>query len=250
MKIVRGVDDIGFMSLSVWERARLVRKLAGVLREFGLMKGAIYLADRVLTLCHGRVYFYSIVAQPVATASVLARRPGRTIAVRLVTSDELLAAPLPMDRKVIAYRMKQGAVCFGAFKGTTLVGYLWLCLSRYREDEVRCIFEFPVHCSWDFDVYVRPEDRMSIVFVRLWDAANEFLRHRHIKWSISRISALNNASLSAHRRLGAIPTGWMLFVCLGPMQLAISSIAPHLHFSMPASKVPVFSLESPMRPDR
>lgn len=228
----------------------MVRKLEGVLRELGLMKGAIYLADRVLALCHGRVYFYSIVAQPVATASVLAKQPGRTIAVRLVTSDELLAARLPVDQNVIAYRMKQGAVCFGAFKANTLVGYLWLCLSRYREDEVRCIFEFPEDCSWDFDVYVRPEDRMGMVFVRLWNAANALLQHRHIKWSMSRISALNHASLSAHRRLGAIPIGWMLFVRLGPAQLAISSIAPHMHLSMSTSKVPVFSLESPMRASR
>lgn len=217
----------------------------GVLREFGPLKSWIYLGDRAVSRWGGRIHLYAVVAQPVATAPLLGSRRGGAVVVRMVNCPDLLTKSLPLDSNVVAYRMGQGAVCFGAFRGDAIIGCLWLCLGSYQEDEVRCIFRPPADCSWDFDVYIKPEHRAGIAFASLWDAANQFLRSRGAKWSMSRISVLNSRSMSAHGRLGATPIGSMLFFRLCRAQLAISSVAPYVHFSTSTSRIPVFTLAPP-----
>src|SRR3546814_8400271 len=100
----------------------------------------------------------------------------------------------------LAYRAAQGAVCLGAFKNDAIIGCLWLCLSSYVEDEVRCRYQpAPAgEASWDFDVYVVPAQRSGPAFGRLRDEANAFLRQQGVACSWSRISAFNPASLASH----------------------------------------------------
>jgi hypothetical protein len=220
-----------------------LRKLAGVFREYGLAKGNFYLLHRVIASIGGGLYLYDLVAQPVPSNAWLPPSRGAGITVRQIDDVGPALGRLPLEEGVFAFRKRQGATCFGAFKGSEMVGYLWLCLGRYREDEVDSVFVTPG--SWDFDVYVLPEYRGSIVFLKLWDAANDFLRHRSVRWSMSRISALNISSLASHRRLGARRVGRMLFLRFGKLQVAISSISPHLRLSVSDRKAPVYHLPSP-----
>ena len=77
---------------------------------------------------------------------------------------------------------------------TNSLGYLWLKLQGYEEDEVRCRY-VPVPergTAWDFDIYVAPPYRMGRTFTRMWIAANDFLRSNGIEWTLSRISSLQH----------------------------------------------------------
>lgn len=133
--------------------------------------------------------------------------------------------------ETLAYRHGQGAICLGAFKDGRLIGWLWLCLGPYLEDEVRAYFIPPARTAWDFDVYVAPEYRATFALPRLWDAANQFLQKRGSYGTMSRISALKPESINAHKRLGAISVGWACFLHCRKAQLALSSTSPYVHFS-------------------
>jgi hypothetical protein len=148
---------------------------------------------------------------------------------------------------VIARRFAEGAVCFVARSGERFAGFIWLQLSPYEEDEVRCRY-VPTPgatTAWDYDVYVVPEFRMSRAFLRLWDAANAHLRQNGVAWTLSRISMFNPSSLGAHARLGVRPTGTAVFVRFGAVELAFFSMAPYVHFSRTMAKRPVVTLRAP-----
>jgi hypothetical protein len=127
-----------------------------------------------------------------------------------------------------------------------LVGFIWIRLDRYEEDEVRCDYLLdPVgELAWDFDAYVAPEFRMSRAFVQLWEAANEFLRRRGYHWTASRISAFNPASLASHRRFGAEHRHTALFLAVGPVQLALLSLRPYVHLSAGRASRPAVVLRA------
>jgi hypothetical protein len=135
----------------------------------------------------------------------------------------------------------------GAFKETSLVGYLWLLLGPYEEDEVRCRF-IPMpqgKAAWDFDFYVVSRYRFGVGFLRLWDEANRYLKHRGIRWTMSRISAFNAVSLASHRRLGARVVGHAVFVVLGPCQLAVTTVFPFVQLSIGARNEPKIRVYPP-----
>lgn len=225
----------------------LLRKLGKAVKELGFAHAGIYLMDRGLAGLGGNVRLYRIVAQPVPAHSLLTGTRGQTISVRQVSPDDPGLNEMPLDRRVVDYRMGQNALCLGAFKGAHMIGCLWLCLGPYQEDEVRCRF-IPVplgKTSWDFDVYLLPEYRLGLGFARLWDEANRLLRERGIAWSISRISVLNLGSLAAHARLGARVLGTTLFLRIGRMQLAIASLSPRIHLSFSAHRNPEFVVRAP-----
>jgi hypothetical protein len=164
--------------------------------------------------------------------------------VRQIDPKDPALLSLPLDDKVLSYRADQGAVCFSAFKGEEIIGCLWLCLTPYQEDEVRCRFHPmpPGGSTWDFDVYLRPEHRSGLGFARLWDEANRFLRQRGIAASWSRISAFNPGSLAAHARLGAKVVGKATFLRLGTCQLMLASMPPYFHLSLRRSEMPSIRL--------
>ena len=225
----------------------LLKKLAAAVEEFGLAQACVYVMDRGLNRLGGSVRLYRIVAQPVPAQPLLTHARGQTIAVRRVSSDDPSLKHMPLDRRVIDYRVGQDAVCLGAFKGAQMIGCLWFCLGPYREDEVRCRF-IPIplgKASWDFDVYLLPEHRVGIGFARLWDEANRLLRERGIAWSMSRISALNRRSLAAHARLGARVLGTTFFLRIGRMQLAFASLHPKVHLSFGSQRIPQFVIRAP-----
>lgn len=229
--------------------ASLMDKLTSLLRELGLIGTLCYAVQRLGARSGGllALHRYLFVAQPVAKTPLLPARRGRSIAVRQLDPEDPLLLKLPLDRDVLAYRAGQGAVCFGAFKGEEIIGCLWLCLSGYDEDEVRCRYQpLPAgQASWDFDVYLLPEHRSGLGFARLWDEANAFLRGRGVAYSWSRISAFNAGSLAAHSRLGARVLGQATFLRLGGCQLMLGSVPPHRHLSFRMKGRPSLELHNP-----
>jgi hypothetical protein len=224
----------------------LLRKLKEAVEAFGPFDGALYVIHRALNSVGGALLHYDYVAQPVASQPLLSGTRGRSIAVRLVSVDDPVLLQMPLTPDVIARRAAQGAICFGAFKGEAMIGCLWLCLGPYEEDEVRSRF-LPAPAglvSWDFDVYLAPDHRLGPGFARLWDTANAYLRERGVRWSVSRISAFNRRSLAVHARLGTRRLGSAVFLCLGRIQLAFSSIPPRFHLSRGPGHIPVFVLDA------
>ena len=155
-----------------------------------------------------------------------------------------LVARFPRPQHVLRRRFADGAVCFAAVRNGELLGFIWIQLHQYEEDEVRCLYvlEHSSRAAWDFDVWVDPQFRLTRTFARLWDAANAFLREHGCRWSISRISAFNPASLAAHRRLGLRHLQSGLFVLIGSLQLAFFTCAPFIHFGLSSRHRPILRL--------
>jgi hypothetical protein len=216
-----------------------------LIRELGWLNGAWYALDRLLrAVSHGRarLHKYYFMAQPVADKRWLPPSRGASLEVRQISASDAALKGFPRPAAVLPYRFEQGAICLGAFKAQRCIGFLWLALGPYREDEVRCRY-VPVpqgQAAWDFDVYVDPEHRASLAFLRLWDEANRFLAARGMRWSLSRISAFNPTSISSHSRMAARRVGRAIFIALGSWQVSLSSIAPHFFLSRHADSFPVF----------
>lgn len=226
-------------------------RLQSLLAQFGYLNGSLYVVDRVLeklSAGRARVYKYYFVAQPVPDAALLAADPRASIQFRQLGEDEAKALGRPSE--VIEDRLLQGAICIAGFKNAELAGFIWLLCGSYREDEVRCRFtpRPAAHAAWDFDVYILPRFRLGRFFVRLWEQANDYLRARSIRWTISRISAFNSGSVSTHAKLGAMMLGWAVFLKCGPCQLMLTNLKPFVHVSFNAHSVPEILLFAPTPP--
>lgn len=168
--------------------------------------------------------------------------------IQMAQDRSQLPQSLPRPEHVIEKRFEQGSVCVYQEKDGALRGYIWLQLGDFQEDEVRAVFApSPIEQTvWDFDVYVDPDYRLSRSFSRLWQAVNAELRERGVRWSHSRISAFNPGSIRVHEKLGAVRTGWAVFLCIGKLQCLFSCRAPYAHFSK--SSRPRVVIGSPNNP--
>lgn len=225
------------------------KKYKATTAELGHLNAFLYSANRAYTKTTGRhiLWRYVLVAQPVPSKDRLSVSRGRTIEVRPLNPGDPTLTLLPITVQTIEHRLRQGAICLGAFKNDEIIGCIWLQFGAFDEDEVRCRFvPLPAdETAWDFDVYVAPLHRGSLAFLRLWDSANAYLRARGIRWSMSRISAFNKISLTSHARMNACRLGTATYLRLGGCQIMISSLKPFLHLSMrPASK-PSVDLHAP-----
>lgn len=221
------------------------------IRELGWLDGFLYALNRSLVMISGnrmRLYKYYFVAQPVPETRWLSPRRGKAIEVRQIAESDPIVREFPRPDWVIPYRFKQGAVCLAAFKAGGFIGFLWLTLGAYQEDEVRCRYAPPAQAkaAWDFDVYLAPEHRLGVAFLRLWDEANSFFRAREINWSLSRISAFNRGSVLSHARMGATRLGSAVFLRIGSWQIMVAAIPPYFHLSTYPGSFPTLVL-SPQR---
>lgn len=229
--------------------------LSDTLREiftgFGWKDGSLYLLSRSLNRArrNWNLYKYYLVAQPVSQVSLLAPTRGKNLIVRRIEQDDPLVAQMDRPPEVITMRYRQGSVCLGALKGDELAGFLWLHFGPFSEDEVRCHFvpDPQTECAWDFDVYVAPKYRFSYAFARLWDEANMLLRERDIRWTMSRISAFNKASLASHAKLGIQVVGSAVYIALGNIQLTFATQKPWLHLSLARDTAPKLRVPAPDR---
>lgn len=219
--------------------------LVDVMKNLGATNGSLFLMARFLdkiSFGRARLVRYQFVAQPVSMGAAFATA-GKLVVRRAYQADPLLLE-LPRPPGVIERRFREGHVCFVAEVAGRLAGCLWLAEDFYLEDEVRCCYrwEDEAAAAWDYDVYIRPDHRLSRAFMRLWQTAHQYLTERGVRRTFSRISAFNPASLSAHRRLGATKIGTGTFLIAGPVQFAFFSFWPFVHFSAGGGAVPQLDL--------
>lgn len=136
-----------------------------------------------------------------------------------------------------------GAKCLVAFKDGKFIGFLWLLLGPYQEDEVRARFILlPENkTAWDFDVFIVPEYRFGLAFTCLWDEVNNLLLNNDIHWSCSRIAATNSMSLRLHLRQNAECLGSAYFLCSTGW---LASLFPYFHLSFYENSYPEFYLKT------
>lgn len=228
----------------------MLARLRHSIAELGLANGLWYAAAHALsrlTRGRARIIRYYLVAQPVGEAPPEKERPGAALVIRPVPEHDPAVAAFPRPPEVIARRYADGALCFGAYMREEFAGFLWLMENAYEEDEVRCRYELasPDTCVWDFDVYVEPRYRIGRTFSRLWDAANRHMLDTGKRWSVSRISAFNPASLASHKRLGLRDITTATFVVIGKWQLSLLGQPPYLHLSASAPSRPTLRLAPP-----
>jgi hypothetical protein len=226
---------------------RKIAAAASAIRELGFLNGGCYLVDALCSaVSKGRVRLrkYYFVAQPVRKLPWLPGKRGAQLEVRRVLPTDPIIDAFPRPPQVMPYRFQQEAVCLAGLKDGHFIGFLWFTIGPYQEDEVRCRY-VPLpsgRAAWDFDVYLAPEHRSGIAFLKLWDEANRFLAERDVGWSLSRISAFNRQSLLSHARMNATRIGTAMFLSIGRMQLCMSSVRPFLHCSFRERSWPSFAL--------
>lgn len=213
------------------------RAFAAVRENFsslGIVDGMLGSAARALDKASGgciRIFKYRFVAQPVPDAPLAPPVDGVNTRIYRALPVNGIVRDFPRPPEIVARRFADGAVCLVAERAQRLAGFIWLIRDRYCEDEVRCdyVLDPADALAWDFDAYVAPECRMSRVFAQLWDAANRFLKSEGCRFTVSRISAFNAASLAAHQRLGIVRLATGTFVVAGRFQLALFSCRPWCH---------------------
>ena len=210
--------------------ARVTARVQSAIAEYGAGNVVLLALHRLLERLPfpAGVERLHIVAQPVPAVPAPPARRGRDIAVRPLGAGDPALAVITRLPGELADRFAQGARCLGAFRGHELLGWLWFVTVEYRDFTHPVDFELHPQATtaWDFDVYVRPDARLTAAFARLWEVACDELRARGVRQSLSAISAYNPASLRAHRRLGMRPFGSLLVVQFGPLRAVLSR---HFH---------------------
>jgi GNAT superfamily N-acetyltransferase len=228
-----------------------MNKLRALIQTHGLIDAIIHIVSRVvraasLGKCElRRHYFFS---QPVRTIPLLPARRGANISVRAAAPDDAIVASFPRPQPEIAARFACGAECLVAEISGTLAGFFWLQAGGFWDEEVGSHFSpSPAAITvWDFDMYVDPKHRGGLVFARLWDAVNQHLSQRGVRFSVSRVLADNEDSLRAHARLGAFPVGSAIGIAVGRRRWLISTLRmqplpsagknPHVSRAVPAEE--------------
>ncbi len=212
-----------------------------ILAQLGWLNAGLYLLARIMQKASGgrwTMYRYLFVAQYVADTPLTPMR-GADIAIHMADRVQPLPEDYPRPAAVVTARYAQGARSLSAWRNDRLAGFIWLIFDTYQEDEVRARYQLASpQASWDFDVWVRPDERLGWVFRRLWEAARIHLRQRGIRWTCSRISAFNAGSLRAHGRIGTRPLGHATFLRCGAWQWMFASLRPYFHLSRSPASFP------------
>lgn len=232
----------------------LLQRIAASLRQLGWRDSAWLAVARLLARVPRQrcaLYRYQFVAQAVAPGSLCHGR-GRNITVTPCLAEGDLP-PGPVRRPgVLRARYGQGAQCLVARHAQApaqMAGWLWLLRHGCQEDEVRARYALASsQSSWDLDVWVAPGQRGSLVFARLWEEANAVLHAQGVRWTCSRISRFNPASLAAHARLGTHGLGTATFLRCGRWQWMAASLPPYLHLSRHPGDVPCLAFDTSSLP--
>ncbi len=213
-----------------------VARLRRLGERLGWPVGALYLCHRALRAMTGGwadIHCYFLVQQPVGKSCLLPGHLRDAVAVRTLTGADPEIATALSRAGELDERLRRGDTCLAAFQDGRLAGYLWLCYAPFEDDETGCRFA-PLAAAggaWDFDLSVAPESRGGIAFAALWDAAWGELRRQGYGWTASRVSAFNDRSLRAHRRLGAVTTGTILVLRAGRGGAVLSSVGPRFRLA-------------------
>lgn len=229
---------------------KIKQQIQNSTNQLGLVDGTLYLIGRILEKSSANrcgLLKYYFVAQPIRRVNPTLLGSKTDIVIKRILPNDPLLPLFPRPSFVLEDRYHQGAVCFVATRGKQLVGFIWVVLDRFVEDEVRCVYRtLPERkTAWDFDVYIDPKYRLGRTFIRLWDTVGAFLIEQQYQASISRISAVNQRSLKSHERMGAVRLGSAIFIRLGNIQATFSSLRPYFHLSFGLQSLPTFNLTAP-----
>ncbi len=213
--------------------------ITDTIKQMGLVDGIFYYIHRILSIISSnkiRLIRYHIVCQPVLAEKKLPPQRGRNIEIINVNREKYQAYYkdiFPRPESAIISRYNQGGICLVARKQEQFLGYIWLNLGPYIEDEVRCQFiPLPAdNSAWDYDIYITPKARLNFTFPRLWDEANMLMNKKHISQTYSRIASYNTDSLKSHARLGAIIVQSINFLCLGKTEIMFAPLWPFIRLS-------------------
>ncbi len=224
-----------------------MKSLKKLYKELGGVDCGWYLFKRLFAVLFPAlsVNRYKLLAQKV-NGEMPSRCCGHeSVIIKQVLNSDYNIDWFPRSLEIIQSRFAQHAICFVAFKNNQPAGCLWLVLGPYDEDEVKCKFVPQKSAAWDFDVYIKPEHRLSRIFMYLWHEANQYMRLNGIRWTMSRVDAFNDQSIRSHKRMGAIIIGSATFIGYGNLQVMLSSVYPFLHASMNKRHRPTLNLFSP-----
>jgi hypothetical protein len=211
-------------------------RLRRALSEYGAANLLLYALQRAVQKVDRSAVIERqyIVSQPVPLSVHSSGRRGATIEVRTIHHDDPVLGTFTRIPAEIADRFAQKASCLGAFRNGELLGWLWFVPGTFRDFSHPVTFKLspPEATTWDFDVYVRADARLSAAFSRLWEVAFASLRDLGVTQTLSAISAYNPASLRSHQRLGARALGSILILRVGRLQAVLSRrFRPHLQWS-------------------
>lgn len=242
--------------MALFPQFSLLQRLSASINELGWRDSAWLAVARLLERVPGgrcALHRYQFVAQAVAPGS-LCRGRGQAITV-MPCQEEADLPPGPERRPgALRERYRQGAQCLVARSShdagrSGMAGWIWLLRHGYQEDEVRARYALASQqSSWDLDVWVHPEQRGGLVFARLWEEANAALHAQGVRWSCSRISRFNRASLGAHARLGTHALGTATFLRCGHWQWMAASLPPYVHLSRRPEDVPCLAFDTSSLP--
>lgn len=180
---------------------RVTMGWVGTYRTLGPKGFASYALARAAAALPGVVYRrYQLIAVPRVAMPPMPR--GHQARILADAEVRHVAADLELGSGTIEFRLGQGMICLGAFRGERLLGVTWLTERPFDEDEVFVRFVPPPGAAWDTGLYVRPEDRGGRAFAALWAGTGRWLDERGLDWSMSRIIDYNDSSWRAHARMG------------------------------------------------
>ena len=242
--------------MALFPQFSLLQRLSASINALGWRDSAWLAVARLLERVPGErcaLHRYQFVAQAVAPGS-LCRGRGQAITV-MPCQEEADLPPGPERRPgALRERYRQGAQCLVARSShdagkSGMAGWIWLLRHGYQEDEVRARYALASQqSSWDLDVWVHPEQRGGLVFARLWEEANAVLHAQDVRWSCSRISRFNRASLGAHARLGTHALGTATFIRCGRWQWMAASLPPYVHLSRRPDDIPCLAFDTSSLP--
>ena len=210
--------------------AAIVEKWRQLRREMGAFWAVIYGLHKVGKKFGLNISAYRFAFQPVPEKRLL-KKPDN---IEFRWLETFVPEMLVEDRKAawVQARLARGDRCLAAYKEGELIAFLWLAGKHYPEDDARCDYRLEAETLvWDYDVYVAPRYRVTRLFAQLWDEANEALYQQGVRWSVSRISAFNVASIHSHRRRGAVLRGAAIFINAGRWQVLVANRRPFFHVS-------------------
>jgi hypothetical protein len=143
----------------------------------------------------------------------------RGFVVRELGPEDLSLHRIDADAGVQQARFAAGLICLGVFNARELlIGVVWLSGHGGREAGIPLDLMPPEGAGWDTGMWIHPDHRLGRGFAALWAGVGEWLDGRGLTWSYSAIADYNVASLTAHRRLGAVEISTFIAVRLGRWQ--------------------------------
>ena len=224
--------------------SRLLQRMLGPFREFGLWGGFLYSANRVLNGLspHLRLYYHYWMVQPITAKPLLPEQFIGQMSIRHIEHGDPLLDLMPVPPETLLFRFRQSAQCLALFIKDEFAGYIWFTYGRYDEDEARCTFVLsPERESvFDFDLYLFPKYRAGIAFSALWDFTSRYLRERGIRYSYSRMTAFKLNSAKSHSHLGMRRIGSAVVLRIGALETIFASQPPYIFVSLKdSSRLPI-----------